>query len=199
MSGNRRRWKDWVENQQTVELLKQAAIQLKRTWERDSHDPERYPVDTDYLFCQIRGILQGKSERESPKILFRVKPRRFSDLAPETAIKGVYENQNTGRYEEALKKAWQGPEREAWAAFQKILRAVERAYLASYYGVELLPAPRVHFLHRNLLEIADLARLNDLTYEGLAEFLDDLCPCGRKHTKEAVRKLRKRLLGTTPM
>jgi hypothetical protein len=52
---------------------------------------------------------------------------------------------------------------------------------------------RVHFLPRELLDIVKLLKLNDLTSEGLVDFFDDLCPCGKKHHAEAIRKLGKRI------
>jgi hypothetical protein len=47
-------------------------------------------------------------------------------------------------------------------------------------------------LHRGLNEIAKAAGIEDQTEAGFAEFLDDLCPCGLKNHREAVRKLASR-------
>lgn len=63
----------------------------------------------------------------------------------------------------------------------------------NYGVVEFIPKPKVNFLHRELLAIAESLKLNELTTEGLAEFLDDLCPCGKTHNGEAIRKLTKRV------
>jgi hypothetical protein len=78
---------------------------------------------------------------------------------------------------------------------RKITRALDLAYLIIYQGIEQAPKPRVHFLHRSLLDIADSAHLRDLTPEGIVEFFDDVCPCGVKHRQDAIRKLRKRRTG----
>src|SRR5262249_18729108 len=106
-------------------------------------------------------------------------------------IRAVYEQQNDGTYQEALKLA-AFVDGKASSAWRKILHAVDAAYLIDRYGDQAAPKPRVQFLHRELLKIAALADLNDLSHQGIVEFLDDLCPCGERHTAEAIRKLRKR-------
>ena len=35
--------------------------------------------------------------------------------------------------------------------------------------------------------------MDDLTSEGFVEFFDDLCPCGKKHQADAIRKLGQRI------
>ena len=120
----------------------------------------------------------------------------------EKTIKAVYEQQNDGSYEGALKVAASG-ERNGTSAWRKIWLAANAAYLIRFYGIEFIPRPRVQFLHRRLLEIADATgtnevaddSINKLTHAGIAEFLDDLCPCGKKHKAETIRKLRKRWTG----
>lgn len=193
MNGNRHRWKLSIENQDVIKLLEGTADQLRNTWQWEARNPKSYPLNSSYVISTTKSNLRGDSPRKLSKIAYLTKPRHFSELLPEVQIKATYEDHNSGSYEEALAIACEEPTKESWAAFQKILRAMERVYLASYFGVEMLPAPKVNFLHRKLLEIADLAGLGDLTYAGLVEFLNDLCPCGKKHTKEAIRKLRKRL------
>jgi len=71
------------------------------------------------------------------------------------------------------------------------------AYVIIYYGLDSAPRPRVHFLHRELLDIVESEHLRDLSLEGIVEFLDDICPCGKKHKPDAVRKLRKRLVNAS--
>jgi len=118
-------------------------------------------------------------------------PTSLSELLDENVIKSLYEDQNNGSYEDALKIAW-GNDKKAYRTFRKLLRAMESAYEISSYGWQAIPKPKVQFLHRNLLDIAALAELNELTHQGLAEFLDDVCPCGERHSAEAIRKLRTR-------
>ena len=76
---------------------------------------------------------------------------------------------------------------------RKILKAVEKAFEIDTIGFERLPKPRIHFLHRRLLELASWIGISDLTHSGILEFLDDLCPCGKQHTPESIRKLRTRV------
>lgn len=179
-----------------IELLKDTAKQLRIAWKRDTETPDRYPWDTDYVFCRATEDLQGKSPRVISEFPPPRKPRCLYDLVAERSIKASYEDHNRGSYEQALKLASKGEGKNSWAAFQKILRAMERVYLASYFALELLPAPKVHFLHRRLLELAKVVRMEDPKYlrdKWLVDFLDDLCPCGKAHSKEAVRKLKERL------
>jgi len=55
-----------------------------------------------------------------------------------------------------------------------------------------MPRPKVNILHRGLERIANVAGFGDLTEQGFTEFLDDICPCGLRSHREAVRKTRKR-------
>lgn len=72
------------------------------------------------------------------------------------------------------------------------LEAAEFSFLFGVYGDSFMPVPKVQFLHRQLLDIATLLRLDALTNKGLEEFFEDVCPCGKKHNAETIRKLRKR-------
>ena len=113
------------------------------------------------------------------------------DLIDEKIVKAVYEDQNSGSYKDAIRKASAGGKR-GFAIWRKILRSIDRAYGIGIYGIEVVPMPKVHFLHREFLNIVNLLKLDDMTSEGLAEFFDDLCPCGKKHRAETIRKLGKR-------
>jgi hypothetical protein len=82
--------------------------------------------------------------------------------------------------------------RKSQKVFKAIIRAIETAYVIDYVSWQLLPRPKVNILHRGLNEIAKAAGIQDQTETGFAEFLDDLCPCGLKNHREAVRKLASR-------
>ena len=71
------------------------------------------------------------------------------------------------------------------------MKCLTPAYLIKFGGDDG-PKPKVHFLHRELLGIAKSVEPG-LSKEGLAEFLDFICPCGKKHKPEAIRKLGERL------
>lgn len=79
-----------------------------------------------------------------------------------------------------------------WKVFQGIIRAIEAAYWIEFFGDDIRPMPKVSFLHRGLKQLAIEAGLRDQTRGGFAEFLDDLCPCGLRNHREAVRKLESR-------
>ena len=197
MAQRRHLWKRWLELESKAALLvlENAAMELKLAWEADMKSPNHYPIQTDILLSEIQAQLRGEQPAKGPIKLppESPPPRRFSDLVEEGTIKAVYEDQNNGSYEAALKIAASRDE-GAYAAFRKLMRAVEAAYEIRSYGWEAIPKPRIHFLHRNLLEIADTFVVG-LTREGILEFLDDLCPCGRKHQSDAIRKLIKRRNG----
>lgn len=192
MSKNQHRWKAWVDERIRT-VLEEAANGLVWAWKQDKKHRGSYPVNTWYLFYQIEEQLKNK-----PVVRMGIKlppppppPQSLSELVDDEIIGSVYEDQNEGSYKDALKQA-AAAYGEGTSAWRKILRAVDGAYATRHYGIEHAPKPRVHFLHRNLLEITNLATMSDFTNEGIAEFLDDICPCGKKHTPEAIRKLRKR-------
>lgn len=112
-------------------------------------------------------------------------------MVDEQTIRAVYENQNDEAYDEALRVAGSGT-RAAARTFRKILNALEASHRIAQFGEEAAPKPRIHYLHRAVLDLANLVGLSDLTHEGLTEFLDDICPCGKGHGVDAVRKLRNR-------
>jgi hypothetical protein len=121
------------------------------------------------------------------------KAENLTDLIEEKTVKAVYEDQNSGSYKDALRKASAGG-KQGRVIWRKLLRSIDWAYEIGIRGAEVAPMPRVHFLHRELLDIVTFLELDrDFTSEGLAEFFDDLCPCGKKHQAEAIRKLGKRI------
>jgi hypothetical protein len=195
VSRNQHRWKQSLDGCIRA-VLEKAGPRLKWAWKVDMEYPKSYPANTDYAFgeikaqireCQLQGrieVKKGTGRLPPPP----PPPECFSELIDDKTVRAVYEDQNVGSYKNALELA----AKRDGSVFRKILNAVNTAYMIEYYGIELAPKPRVHFLHRNLLEIADLGQLSDLTHEGIAEFLDDLCPCGKTHKSDAIRKLRKR-------
>jgi hypothetical protein len=184
-----------------VALLEETAQQLKSAWESHLRAPDYYPMNAEIVLAETKAKLRGEPEvvQQGPIKLPSPPqpPQSFSDLLDEKLIESVYEDQNSGSYADALKQAGSEDDEKAWLAFRKILKAIEGAYASYLYGYQGTPTPKVHFLHRNLLEVADLAGLSDLTHEGLLEFFDDLCPCGKQHNLDALRKLRKRLSNKT--
>ncbi len=70
------------------------------------------------------------------------------------------------------------------------MRAMEQAYMVSFFGPEIMPMPKVSILHKDLKRIAVSVDLESQTQ--YAEFLDDLCLCGLKNHREALRKMESR-------
>ena len=184
--------------------MEASAKDLKWAWKTDKKDPKSYPLNTGSLFFEInkrlaQGSPGGSRIKQPRKNVPPVPPppSRLSDLVDEKIVKAVFEQQNDGTYNSALKLAASG-DAKGDSAWRKILLAVNAAYLINFCGMNFIPKPRVHFLHRELLKIAKRVGINDISHDGIAEFLDDLCPCGKKHESETIRKLRKRWSGKGP-
>jgi hypothetical protein len=200
---NRHRRKQWVTNH-AKNVLEAFATHLKRAWETDKKDPNSFPLNTDSVLFEINKRL-AQGSRGGPQIKPQRKnmppvpppPKCFSDLVKEKIIRAVFEHQNDGSYDSALKLAASG-DTKADSAWRRILLAVDAAYFINFKGMGFIPRPRVHFLHRALLKIAERVRINHISHGGIAEFLDDICPCGKKRESEAIRKLRKRWSGGRP-
>jgi hypothetical protein len=192
---NQHRWKASLDDR-TCGVLEKAVPELEWAWRTDGRGRgDSYPLNTDYFFGELKLRLREQSTlQESPKLSLAlpVPPRHLADLINEKTVMGVYEEQNEGSYEDALRQAALGfgGGHRAW---QKIRRAIDWAYQIDYLGLEATPKPRLQFLHRHLLEVAELVEIDDLKHEGIAEFLDDICPCGvKQHNPDAIRKLRAR-------
>lgn len=194
MSKNQRsRWKAWIDDGRIRNMLEELADGLRWAWKLDKKYPRTFPINTWFQFVQIRQQLESKpAQRVRTRFPAPLSsPQRLSELLDERTIKGAYENHNEGSYEDALKQAAAGYDDGA-SAWRKIKRALDVAYVIHYYGLDFAPKPRVHFLHRELLDIVESEHLRDLRLDGIVEFLDDICPCGKKHQPDAVRKLRER-------
>lgn len=174
-------------------MLEEAARGLRWAWRVDGESPKKFPVNTWYMFIQIDEQLKNiPMSRTGIKIPPPPPPpEKLSDLLQEPTIRAAYQDQHDGSYEDALRQAAKG-QGEGYSAWRKIMRALDLAYVIMYQGLDFAPMPRVHFLHRSLLEVADSEHLCDLNLNGIVEFFEDVCPCGKKHQPDAIRKLRKR-------
>ena len=192
---NQHRWKMWV-SRGTCRLLEEGAETLAWAWGIDRQDPKSYPQNTGNALYQLKGQIeedlrpreQETNRKRSKLPLPPPPPKRFSELIDDRTIQVVYEDQNADSYAGALQRAARGDNR----TFRKILRAIEGVYVIDQIGAQAAPRPKVNLLHWGLLDIAKVIGLQDLTDEGIQEFLDDLCPCGKAHKPDAIRKLRKR-------
>lgn len=197
MLRNQSRWRLGL-NENTLKVLDDASGLLKWAWRIDRKWPKSFPVNTAHAFGEIKCRVIESSREESKTVKRKSTmppapppPTSLSELIADRTVRIVYEHQNDGSYLDALKQAALG-NGKGYAVWRKIWRALDIAFQVDYLGIGLAPMPRVHFLHREMLEIANVTELSDLTHEGIKEFLDDLCPCGKKHEAEAIGKLRKR-------
>lgn len=197
---SRQRWAEWIESPDIVSLLSQVKEQLQIAWELDKKY-KTYPMNTSYLFAQLHGELSRNASGKLPvnqrrkRLLIARTPRTLFELVPEPLVRSIWEDHHSGSFDDAVRVAGQlgftGGDRP-WKVFREILNAMEVAYYVVFYGPELLSMPKVSILHRELKQVAIEAGLKGQTREGFAEFLDDLCPCGLKSHKEAVRKMESR-------
>jgi hypothetical protein len=189
---NQHRWKQYLlDDERKVRLLEELAVRLRWSWNVDSKHETSFPINTNQVFSDLRRILRGciwnTHGLPPPPPL----PKRFADLFDEKGIKSMYELQHNDSYEKALRLAG-ARERGAYKAFHNLMSAARAEYEWSFFGSDAIPRPKIHFLHRELLDLAAILKLDELTNQGLEEFFDDICPCTKKHNAEAIRKLRKR-------
>ena len=186
------RWKKSLAPEH-VEILEEAAQALKQAWEWDKDHSKRYPVNTDHALWETKLQLRGKiRKRKTTKLPAYRRPKRLHDFVDEDVVRTIYEQQHSESFQDALEQAADGFG-AGFVAWKRIVSCLPAAYLVQFGVEEMLPKPKVHLLHRELLRIAGSLELEDLITEGLAEFFDDLCPCGKKHNAEAIRKLGKRV------
>jgi hypothetical protein len=190
-------WRAFVEDPRLLPILDNGARSLARAWTNDRKYPHSYPINTSHVFAQLEQQIRLRSVPNTargirlppPQI-----PRALAELVTEKTIKAVYENQNVGSYKEALKQAAAAIEESA-SAWRKILRAIDAAYAIDRFGHEVAPAPRLHFLHRRLLRLAESEMLGGGYWRqnALQNFFNHMCPCGKAHKSDALRKLGQRL------
>jgi hypothetical protein len=192
---SRHLWEQWVDLKEDLTFLRKAQKRLESAWKCDGRDPKSYPINTSYALAEIEESLSIQPRDTNFTVRASKEPRSLAELVPEELIKTVWEEHHAGTFEEAIRQAAGVSFAElpkSWKAFQGIIRAMETAYLASFFGDEFLPKPKVSILHRGLARITRAAGLELETDAAFAEFLDGFCPCGIRRHKEAVRKLSSR-------
>jgi hypothetical protein len=185
----------WLErtSKKRGQLLTRTAGQLRTAWRRDKAGSDGFPFNTAYLIGDVKARLHGWR----PARIFRLRApksrplKQLGDLLKEKTVRAVYEYLYEEPFEDAMRQLNAGY-REGEQAFNQISEAVKVALGVSWIGEEMLPKPRGNWLHRQLLEVAKAAHLGHLTNREMAEFFDDLCPCGSKHTRETIKKFRQR-------
>jgi hypothetical protein len=194
------RWEKLVDDPEHKEILWQGKKYLQTAWTRDQKDPRSYPINTSWTIVHIQAQLENRPlTTMSGPIRPRKEPRGLRDLLPEKTMERLWGDHHSETYQDGIRAAvpgkfessetWSTEIRRSWKAFQKLLRIMEQAWLLEYMGWEFLRKPKVNILHIGLHEISKAAGLRDQNLEGFAEFLDDLCPCGLREHKGAIRKL----------
>ena len=193
---SRHAWAEWVESAEVLHLLWKSKERLKIAWEWDQKDPKSYPLNTSFVLAEVRASVTNRlGVRSISHLKLPKPPMSLAKLISERTIKTIWEENHSGSFVDAITQAaatdYENPDK-SWKIFQGIIRAMEAAYLVEYWGLEFIPKPKVNILHKGLNEIAKAAGIGNQTEKGFAEFLDDLCPCGLKKHREAVRKVSSR-------
>jgi hypothetical protein len=187
-------WAGYLGSPKVELLLWKSRERLKLAWGRDQKDPKSYPMNTYLALIEIENSLTnplGASPRTRLSTKLKI-PRTLWELISEKTVKAIWEDNHNRSFEEAIAQATPthyDEVRKSQKVFKAIIRAIELAYVVDYVSWQLLPTPKVNILHKGLNEIAKAAGIKDQTEAGFAGFLDDLCPCGLKRHREAVRKL----------
>jgi hypothetical protein len=181
----------WLErtSKRHKQFLTGIREQLKTAWRRDKNGSDGYPMNTAYLIGEVKSELHGRRSRRIRRLPAPKTLKRLSDILDDKLVQDVYEY----LHEEPLKYAFARLSTSAEeVALKQISEAVSVALEVSRFGEHALPKPRGNWLHRQLLGLAAAAKLGDLTNREMAEFFNDLCPCGAKHNRETIKKFRQR-------
>lgn len=193
MTNAQHRWKEWLD-ERSITIIEGFAEDVKPAWKADSKYPRSYPRATEYVFSETILDLRGRNValKKRRRLPHGTPPpvKCFADLFYEPHIRWIYEDRHADSYDVALKTADLRRGGASSKALYKLMKAAETAFHVSMGGE--VPAPRNSFLHREFLELAKVLDLHKHRNAALAEFLEDLCPCGKAHKPEAIRKLRKR-------
>ncbi len=191
-----RPWEKWIESESHRELLWSAKANLRSSWEKDRGDRRSYPINTSHTISILLDSLSNRSKKRLTTSLPEPKaPKTIGELVPDKLIRTIWSENHAGSFTDALKKAagfGTASNEESYQVFSQILGTIEIAYRVSLFGWFALPKPKVNILHRGLDLVAKAAGLGGQSEIGFSEFLDDLCPCGLKQHREAVRKMRRR-------
>jgi hypothetical protein len=196
VDNDQHRWRKWVSDKRKLGVIDDTREKLIWAWKTDCDKSWSYPVHTDQVFFEIKQMIQKHQSSIQVRQTEVIKPKSkrsiesFSELISERTLELVYESQNSGNYQDALNCAAFGRDRLARRTLRRILKAAEIAVEIDQIGIERFPKPLIHLAHKRLLELAGQLGLNGLTHAGILEFVNDLCPCGKKHTLEQIRKLR---------
>ena len=194
-------WEKWIESDATRKLLWDARVWLRTAWGWDQKYPKTYPMNTSYAISQILDELSKRPRIKDARVLLPKPrpPKSLAELIPEGLVRTIWDEHHSRSFDVAIEKAAGfgcKPNEVSWKIFSQILRTMQIAYNVSRFGDDLLPKPKISILHKGLEKIAGAADLGGQDEGGFAEFLDDLCPCGLKRHREAVRKLRSRSKNT---
>jgi hypothetical protein len=106
-------------------------------------------------------------------------------------VNHVFEYHFFKRFRVPLRLALQRENMGDLNAHNQIVRARDEFWkLAHGYRV---PRYKVSEIHSDLIELGLNLGLNRLTFEELAECFDDMCPCGREHAADALKRQFKRV------
>jgi hypothetical protein len=137
-----------IDSPETVERLWDAKNSLATAWQYDCGSLRNYPINTSFAVARITQSIAGQSAVIKPKLPKWKTPRTLSELLPEESVKIIWEDYNSGNFEDAIRSASEvRSTKKSQKAFRTIIRAIEAAYLALYLGLDVLGMPKINILH----------------------------------------------------
>jgi hypothetical protein len=187
----------WLERvpKKRAQLLTSVRKALKTAWSSDRQGSDGFPLRTDHVLFEIVTRLRGRRARRIRRLPKPKTPKTLKELFDADLARTIH-TVHEYLYEESLTDAFNRLDSPVvHEAFDQINHAVKVALDVNRYGAQTLPRPRGNWIHRQLLQIARAAKLESLTNREMAEFFNYLCPCGARHTREAIKKFRQRHSG----
>lgn len=187
MPKSRERFKELPKK--NAELLLNYAERIRKAWRRDKKGGEPYPLNTASALSELEAKLNGRIPRRLRFVPVPKDPKRLRDILPEYVVRQVHEYLHEEPFTDALDQLHTMSFDRALA---RIEATVTTALAVDLLGAGMLPKPRGNWIHRQILKVVRAAHPGKLSDTEMAELFNQLCPCGIKHNREAMKKFRSR-------
>jgi hypothetical protein len=130
--------------------------------------------------------------RTQPLEVIHNEPSSYQDPTEEDLAFGLLEYIHWRKFREPLSHAFKRADSGDLDAYRRVERTRQEAYRLRH-RLGGIPAAKEHPQHAPLLSMGMELGLECLTAEELADCFDEICPCGKVHDPEALKKQRSRL------
>src|SRR5437016_10985434 len=170
-----------------MSLLLASREQIREAWHRDERGKKGFPLNTAHLLWELEARLKGEWRTRRIRFLAYSKaPRGLRDILPEKVVRQVHEYLHEEPFQDALDELHSA--NAAPQARERIQNTLVTALEVQQVGEQVLPKPRGNWLHRQMLRTVRAATPEKFTDSEMAKLFDQLCPCGTKHNREAMKK-----------